>query len=68
MDWIPRSLRQKQKKIDAAMAKIEADSGKVATDDELALELGISMDELSDWQGQMKSSNLISLDEYRSWK
>ena len=61
MDWIPRSLRQKQKKIDAAMAKIEADSGKVATDDELALELGISMDELSDWQGQMKSSNLISL-------
>ena len=22
------------------------------------------MDELSDWQGQMKSSNLISLDEY----
>ena len=64
MDWIPRSLRQKQKKIDAAMAKIEADSGKVATDNELALELGISMDELSDWQGQMKSSNLISLDEY----
>ena len=52
------------RKIDAAMAKIEADSGKVATDDELALELGISMDELSDWQGQMKSSNLISLDEY----
>ena len=35
MDWIPRSLRQKQKKIDAAMAKIEADSGKVATDDKL---------------------------------
>ena len=51
-------------RIRAAMAKIEADSGKVATDDELALELGISMDELSDWQGQMKSSNLISLDEY----
>ena len=64
MDWIPRSLRKKQKKIDAAMAKIEADSGKVATDDELALELGISMDELSDWQGKMKSSNHISLDEY----
>ena len=41
MDWIPRSLRQKQKKIDAAMAKIEADSGKVATVDELGLELGI---------------------------
>ena len=57
MDWIPRSLRQKQKKIDAAMAKIESESGKVATDEELAAEIGISIDELSDWQGQMKSSN-----------
>ena len=64
MDWIPRSLRQKQKKIDTAMAKIEAETGKVVTDELLAAELGISIDELSEWQGQMKSSNLISLDEY----
>ena len=34
------------------------------TDELLAAELGISIDELSEWQGQMKSSNLISLDEY----
>ena len=46
------------------MAKIESESGKVATDEELAAEISISIDELSDWQGQMKSSNLISLDEY----
>ena len=60
MDWIPRSLRQKH----TAMAKIEAETGKVVTDELLAAELGISIDELSEWQGQMKSSNLISLDEY----
>ena len=64
MDWIPRSLRQKQKKIDTAMAKIEAETGKVVTDELLAAELGISIDELREWKGQMKSSNLISLDEY----
>lgn len=64
MDWIPRSLRQKQKKIDTAMAKIEAANGKIATDDEIAEELGISQDELVTWQGQMKASSLISLDEY----
>lgn len=64
MDWIPRSLRQKQKRIDAAMAKLGADSGRPATDEELAGEIGISVDELSEWQGQMKSSNLISLEEY----
>ena len=57
MDWLPRSIRQKQKKIDAAMSKIETEKGHVATDEEIA-------DELNSWQGQTKASNLISLDEY----
>ena len=64
MDWIPRSLRQKQKKIDAAMSKIEAEKGRMATDEELAQELGITLDGYNDWQGQTKATNLVSLDEY----
>jgi len=64
MDWIPRSLRQKQKRIEAAMAKIESETGHIASDEELAAELEIAIDELADWQGKMKASNLISLDEY----
>ena len=38
MDWIPRSLRQKQKRIEAAMAKIESETGHIASDEELAAE------------------------------
>ena len=64
MDWLPRSIRQKQKKIDAAMSKIETEKGNVATDEEIAEELEITVDELNSWQGQTKASNLISLDEY----
>lgn len=64
MDWIPRSLRQKQRKIDAAMSKIESATGRIATDEELAEELGITIDELLEWQGETKATNLISLDEY----
>ena len=64
MDWIPRSLRQKQNKIDAAMSKIEAREGRMATDEELAAELGITLNEYNDWQGQTKATNLLSLDEY----
>jgi RNA polymerase sigma factor for flagellar operon FliA len=64
MDWIPRSLRQKQRRIDQAMSKIEADTGKTATDEQIAKELGITMDELSSWQGQAKLSNMVSLDEF----
>ena len=46
MDWIPRSLRQKQKRIEAAMAKIESETGHIASDEELAAELEITIEEL----------------------
>ena len=45
MDWIPRTIRQKQKRIDAAIREIEAQSGRSATDEEIAESLGISNDE-----------------------
>ena len=64
MDWIPRSVRQKQKKIDAAYSKIETEYGRTATDEELAAEMEISLDEFYAWQGQTKITNLVSLDEF----
>lgn len=64
MDWIPRTLRQKQKKIDLAYQKIEARLGRMATDEEIAEELEITVKELITWQNQTKISSLISLDEY----
>lgn len=64
MDWIPRSLRQKQRRIDQAMSKIEAETGKTATDEQIVQELGITLDELNNWQGQAKMSNMVSLDEF----
>lgn len=64
MDWIPRSLRQKQKKIDAAVSKIEANTGKTASDAQIASELGISDEEYVSWQEQANLTNIISLDEF----
>ncbi len=64
MDWLPRSVRQKQKQIDAAYSKIESEKGRPATDDEIARALEISTDELDRWQAQTKASGLVSLDEY----
>ena len=64
MDWIPRTVRQKQKELEAANRKIEERTGRLATDDELAEELGITIDELIDMQNETKISNVISLDEY----
>lgn len=64
MDWIPRTIRQKQKKIDEATKEIEAETGKSATDEQVASKLGISEDEYIEWQGQLNVTNLISLNEF----
>ena len=53
MDWIPRTVRQKQKKLDEAVKRIE-----------MAQEMGISEDELIVWQSQLKITNIVSLNEY----
>lgn len=64
MDWIPRTVRQKQKRIENAIKEIESATGKEATDTEIAKALGIEPDELDDWRNRAKITNIISLDEF----
>ena len=64
MDWIPRTIRQRQKKIDAVIKEVEQTTGRSATDEDIAMGLGISAEEYLDWQSQMKITGLVSLNEY----
>ena len=64
MDWIPRTIRQKQKKIDIAIKEIEVETGKTASDEDIAKKIGILPEELLEWQSQMKVTNVVSLNEY----
>ncbi len=64
MDWIPRTLRQKQKQMDGASAKLEGELGRPATDQEIADELQISLDEYDNWRNEAQFTNLVSLDDY----
>lgn len=64
MDWIPRTIRQKQKKIDSVIKEIEQSTGRAASDEEIAKALGLTDDEYLDWQSQMKITGVISLNEY----
>lgn len=64
MDWIPRTIRQRQKQIDAVMRQIESEKGRAATDEEIAVGLGITNDEYLEWQSKMKITNVVSLNEY----
>lgn len=64
LDWVPRTLRQKQKKMDTVSSKLEEELGRPATDQEIADELGLSLDEYEGWKSEAELSNLISLDDY----
>ena len=64
MDWIPRTIRQKQKRIDAVCKEIETSTGRSASESEIAAGLGISEEEYTDWQSQMKITSVVSLNEY----
>ena len=64
MDWIPRTIRQRQKQIDQVMRQVESETGRAATDEEIALGLGISNEEYLEWQSKMKITNVVSLNEF----
>lgn len=64
MDWIPRTIRQRQRQIDTIMKDIEAQKGRPATDEEIAAGLGVSEEEYAQMQSQMKITGVVSLNEF----
>lgn len=64
MDWIPRSVRQKQKQMESAITKLEKEKGANIKDKDIAQELGISLEEYRNWEGLANISNIASLDEF----
>jgi len=64
LDWIPRTLRQKNKEIEKAYAEIELKEGRPATDKEVADYMGISVDNLNDILNSINASSIISLEDY----
>lgn len=64
MDWIPRSVRQKQKQLDAAVAALEKEKGVNVSDQDVADRLGITLEEYRNWEGLANISNIASLDEF----
>lgn len=62
-DWLPRSLRFKSHKIEQAYHRIEQKLGRPATDEEVAEELGVGVDELQKLLGEVGSIVMLSFEE-----
>lgn len=63
VDWIPRSVRAKARDVEKALASLEHDLRRTPTEDELAAELGLTLDELRQTLTQVSLTSLIALDE-----
>ncbi len=63
LDWIPRSMRQKYKDLEQATTKLQNIYGNDVKDEDLAKELGISVDELLKLMHQVSVFAVVSLDE-----
>ena len=62
-DWVPQSLRKRGRAIAAAYGRLERRLGRAATDEEVAEELGIGVDELQDVMVRLSRATVLSLDD-----
>jgi RNA polymerase sigma factor FliA len=63
MDWVPRSVRQKARKVEDAYARLEYSLGRPASDDEVAREMNVDMETFHRLLSETASVSLLSLDD-----
>jgi RNA polymerase sigma factor for flagellar operon FliA len=62
LDWAPRQQRKKSKQIEAAIAAIEQRHHRSPTEEEIAQELGLSVDEYHEWLVAIRGLNMGRLE------
>jgi RNA polymerase sigma factor FliA len=63
MDWVPRSVRARAREVERANAKLENTLQRAPTDQEIADEIGITVDELNESLLAISHSSMVALDE-----
>jgi len=63
LDWVPRSVRARAREIERANVKLEHRLQRAPTDDEIAAELEITLDEFQDSLLRISNSSIAALDE-----
>ena len=62
LDWVPRTVREKEHALTQAHAEIERRQGRPAEDEEVAALLALDLDAFYDWPTQVRGVSLVSLD------
>jgi len=62
-DWVPRSVRARAREIERVHGKLEHRLHRTPTDQEIATEMGISLDEFQESLVRISNSTVVALDE-----
>ena len=62
-DWIPRSVRVRAREFERTVARLEAQLQRSPTDGEVAAEMGMEVEEIRKFLGQLSLVNVVALDE-----
>ncbi len=62
LDWAPRQQRRRSKLIETAVANLEQHLHRAPTEDEIAAELGLSLEEYHEWLVEIRGLNVGSLE------
>lgn len=65
LDWVPRSVRQKSRKLERAYSEVEQRLGRQASEAEVADSLGLQIDKFHDLLNQVRGISLVNLEEIR---
>ncbi len=63
MDWVPRLVRSKASKMEEARKSLEAQLGRPPRQDEMAVRLGLSLEEMQKMTGDATAVGLVSLNK-----
>ena len=63
LDWVPRSVRARAREFERVNMKLEARLQRAPTDEEMANELAVSVDDFHNQLMQISNSTIVALDE-----
>lgn len=65
-DWVPRTVRQKARRLEQTIARLEARLGRSATDAEISEAMNLTLEEYAALLTEIQGTGLVSLDEWWS--
>ncbi len=64
LDWVPRSVRSWARKVEASITRLENELKRAPTDEEVALDLEVEVEEFHDILNQISCASVVALDEF----